>query len=241
MMPVIKHYDGNCHVYVDAEADVEMAAGIVENAKCQRMGVCNACESLLVHEAIAELAFLPKDGGPSSDLEKGDGNCVRMTERVKDLLPGREGRPPKRTGTRNTWARSSASRRRRFARRRRSSTSTDIGSHHTDAIVTRRPHSRRRCSSPRPWIPSAVMVNASTRFNDGGVFGLGRRDRHLDRQVPRPRTLRYRRTDQLQVRGARCGPGSVSCWRRRSQSTRFGPAGASSQGPSEAKHRLTVH
>src|SRR6056297_802629 len=56
-MPVIKHYDGNCHVYVDQSADVEMAASIVENAKCQRMGVCNACESLLVHEAVADRAL----------------------------------------------------------------------------------------------------------------------------------------------------------------------------------------
>ena len=56
-MPVIKHFDGNCHVYVDESADMEMAAKIVENSKCQRMGVCNACESLLVHEAIAAQAL----------------------------------------------------------------------------------------------------------------------------------------------------------------------------------------
>src|SRR5690606_22672499 len=52
-MPVIKHFDGNCHVYVDRKADFEMAIKIVVNAKCQRMGVCNACESLLVHREIA--------------------------------------------------------------------------------------------------------------------------------------------------------------------------------------------
>ena len=56
-MPVIKHYDGNCHVYVDESADIEMAVRVIENAKCQRMGVCNACESLLVHQAIAEEAL----------------------------------------------------------------------------------------------------------------------------------------------------------------------------------------
>ena len=60
-MPVIKHFTGNCHVYVDAAADLEMAERIVVNAKCQRMGVCNAAESLLVHSARAE-AFLPKIG-----------------------------------------------------------------------------------------------------------------------------------------------------------------------------------
>ena len=56
-MPVIKHYDGNCHVYVDQSADIQMATDIVHNAKCQRMGVCNACESLLVHRQIADKAL----------------------------------------------------------------------------------------------------------------------------------------------------------------------------------------
>src|SRR5205085_10929000 len=53
-MPVIKHFTGNCHVYVDASADLVMAERITLNAKCQRMGVCNACESLLVHAKVAD-------------------------------------------------------------------------------------------------------------------------------------------------------------------------------------------
>src|SRR5262249_27126663 len=57
-MPVIKHFDGNCHVYVDASADLTMAREILINSKCQRMGVCNAAESLLVHADVAE-RFLP--------------------------------------------------------------------------------------------------------------------------------------------------------------------------------------
>ncbi len=60
-MPVIKHFTGNCHVYVDRAADLSMAEKITVNAKCQRMGVCNACESLLVHRDIAE-QFLPTIG-----------------------------------------------------------------------------------------------------------------------------------------------------------------------------------
>ena len=52
-MPVLKHYQGNCHVYVDAAADLDMAERIIVNAKCQRPGVCNAAESLLVHAAVA--------------------------------------------------------------------------------------------------------------------------------------------------------------------------------------------
>ena len=58
-MPVIKHFDGNCHVYVDRDADLEMAVQITVNSKCQRMGVCNAAESLLVHRDIAA-TFLPR-------------------------------------------------------------------------------------------------------------------------------------------------------------------------------------
>ncbi|MCC6508712.1 MAG: glutamate-5-semialdehyde dehydrogenase, partial [Pirellulaceae bacterium] len=60
-MPVIKHFDGNCHVYVDRSADLEMALEILINSKCQRMGVCNACESLLVHADVAA-EFLPRVG-----------------------------------------------------------------------------------------------------------------------------------------------------------------------------------
>ncbi len=70
-MPVIKHFDGNCHVYVDETADLEMAANIVENAKCQRMGVCNACESLLVHAAVAASA-LPVDRQATSCQRRRD-------------------------------------------------------------------------------------------------------------------------------------------------------------------------
>ncbi|HCK70623.1 MAG TPA: glutamate-5-semialdehyde dehydrogenase, partial [Planctomycetaceae bacterium] len=56
-MPVIKHFEGNCHVYVDETADLNVAEKIVVNSKCQRMGVCNACESLLVHRSIADQAI----------------------------------------------------------------------------------------------------------------------------------------------------------------------------------------
>src|ERR671931_1344142 len=58
-MPVLKHYQGNCHVYVDRAADLDMAERIIVNAKCQRPGVCNAAESLLVHREIAP-TFLPR-------------------------------------------------------------------------------------------------------------------------------------------------------------------------------------
>jgi glutamate-5-semialdehyde dehydrogenase len=163
-MPVIKHFDGNCHVYVDQSADVEMAVRIVENAKCQRMGVCNACESLLVHKSIAAKA-LPE----VSQRLRARGVEIRADDRaaalINDALPARE----------EDWSteylgptisvaivdsvEEAASHINRY------------GSHHTDAIVT---EDLRSANAFTTLVDSsAVMVNASTRFNDGGVFGLG--------------------------------------------------------------------
>ena len=65
-MPVLKHFLGNCHVYVDRAADLDMAERIVVNAKCQRPGVCNAMESLLVHADVAD-RFLPRIGAVLSE------------------------------------------------------------------------------------------------------------------------------------------------------------------------------
>src|SRR5262249_47322722 len=82
-MPVLKHYKGNCHVYVDQAADLAMAERIVLNAKCQRPGVCNAAESLLVHQAVAE-TFLP---AVAKALHQG-GVELRGCERTRRLVPG---------------------------------------------------------------------------------------------------------------------------------------------------------
>ncbi len=163
-MPVIKHYDGNCHVYVDDSADVEMAAQIVENAKCQRMGVCNAAESLLVHQAIAASA-LPVI---AARLRK-QGVEMRVDDRAMAML---ENALP---ATEEDWSaeylgpiisiavvdslQAAAEHINRY------------GSHHTDAIVTSDLRAADRFT--KLVDSSAVMVNASTRFNDGGVFGLG--------------------------------------------------------------------
>ena len=80
-MPVIKHFDGNCHVYVDAAADLEMAREIIVNSKCQRMGVCNTAESLLVHSDVAA-EFLPLAG---HDLAK-HGVEIRGDQRTCELV-----------------------------------------------------------------------------------------------------------------------------------------------------------
>ncbi|MCC9604150.1 glutamate-5-semialdehyde dehydrogenase [Stieleria sp. JC731] len=163
-MPVIKHYDGNCHVYVDETADIEMAAKIVENAKCQRMGVCNACESLLVHESIAEAA-LPKI------VEKLRAHSVeiRADERAQKLIP--ESVP----ATEEDWGAEylgpiisvaivdSIQQAVRHINK--------YSSHHTEAIVTGTLSAAEIFTGGVD--SSSVMVNASTRFNDGGVFGLG--------------------------------------------------------------------
>lgn len=163
-MPVIKHYDGNCHVYVDASASKEMAVEIVVNSKCQRMGVCNACESLLVHSSAAS-QVLPAIGAAllENDIE------LRGDPQTLQLVPGAV------EASEQDWAEEYLG----------PTISVKVvenmddaiehinryGSHHTDAIVT------RDIDASRAFVKgvdsSAVIVNASTRFNDGGMFGLG--------------------------------------------------------------------
>lgn len=96
-MPVIKHFDGNCHVYVDKAADLPMAIEIVVNSKCQRMGVCNACESLLVHEKLRRNSCLgwrmPWENSRSSF-------AVTRPPRNSYRTPWRQ---PKRIGVPSTW------------------------------------------------------------------------------------------------------------------------------------------
>jgi glutamate-5-semialdehyde dehydrogenase len=163
-MPVIKHFTGNCHVFVDAAADLEMAERITLNAKCQRSGVCNACESLLVHADVAS-EFLPRIGQALSDR----GIEVRGDERTCELIPNA------REATEQDY----------FTEYLGPIISVKVvgsaadaiahinhyGSHHTDAIVTRDLEAARQFT--RGVDSSAVLVNASTRFNDGAEFGLG--------------------------------------------------------------------
>ncbi|WP_182864662.1 glutamate-5-semialdehyde dehydrogenase [Stieleria mannarensis] len=163
-MPVIKHYDGNCHVYVDQSADVDMAAKIVHNAKCQRMGVCNACESLLVHESIAPSA-LPA----IAERLRAENVEIRADQAAAQLIPGSVPANEEDWGTEYlgpvisvALVRSIDDAIKHINR---------YGSHHTDAIVTRDLAAAEAFTAGVD--SSAVMVNASTRFNDGGVFGLG--------------------------------------------------------------------
>ncbi len=163
-MPVLKHYMGNCHVYVDAAADLAMAERIVVNAKCQRPGVCNAMESLLVHQAAAD-GFIPRVG----QALKEQGVEVRGCEITRSYLSSAP------LATEADYAaeysdlilsmkvvpniESAIAHIRRY------------GSKHTDAIVTGDLKAARKFVSEVD--SAAVVVNASTRFNDGFELGLG--------------------------------------------------------------------
>lgn len=163
-MPVIKHYDGNCHVYVDASADLDMAVAITENAKCQRMGVCNACESLLVHADIADV-FLPR-------VEQALGRCgveIRGDALTLRILP--QAKEATEEDYRTEYLGPIISVKIVPSLEAAIEHINQYGSHHTDAIVTESLLAARSFAAAVD--SSAVMVNASTRFNDGGQFGLG--------------------------------------------------------------------
>lgn len=163
-MPVIKHYDGNCHVYVDRSANLKMAERIVVNAKCQRMGVCNACESLVVHSDVAA-EFLPMlaERLQAHEIEiRGDSDVCKLLKDAK--LASEEDWGTEYLGP-------------ILSVRVVSDVDAAIehinryGSKHTDAIVTSElAVAEYFC---RAVDSSAVVVNASTRFNDGGELGLG--------------------------------------------------------------------
>ena len=163
-VPVIKHYKGVCHVYVDNEASIEMAERICMNAKVQRPAVCNAMETLLVHEGIAA-AFLP---AMIAKL-RAAGVEVRGCERTRALAPG-----VKPAGEED-WTTEYLDLILSVRVVKDMDGAIDhierYGSQHTESIVTSDYRKARefldRVNS------SVVLVNASTRFNDGGELGLG--------------------------------------------------------------------
>ena len=163
-MPVLKHYTGNCHVYIDGNADIEMGVRIILNAKAQRPGVCNAAETLLVHRSIAE-AFLP----PAADALLGAGVELRGDASARAIVPAMKAAEPADWDTEYlekilavAVVDSIDAAMEHIARH---------GSGHTEAIVTRDLASARRFVAEVD--SSAVMVNTSTRFNDGAQLGLG--------------------------------------------------------------------
>jgi glutamate-5-semialdehyde dehydrogenase len=163
-MPVIKHYAGNCHVYLDQSANADMAERIVVNAKCQRMGVCNAAESLVIHRAVAE-RLLPRIAKALTDC----GIEIRGDDCTRRLYPTAKPASDEDFATEYLGPIISCkvvgSLDEAIAHINRYS------SQHTEAIVTQDLDAARRFAARID--SSAVMINASTRFNDGGEFGLG--------------------------------------------------------------------
>lgn len=163
-MPVLKHYKGVCHVFVDAEADLEMAEKICLNAKVQRPGVCNAMETLLVHQDVAA-QFLPKMAASFAGEGVQLRGCERTRALIRDCLPAAE----------SDWYEEYLDL--ILAIRVVDDMEEAInhiiryGSQHTEAIVTSNFARAHRFLQEVP--SSLVLVNASTRFNDGFQLGLG--------------------------------------------------------------------
>jgi len=163
-IPVIKHYKGVCHVYVDDLADLDMAESICFNAKVQRPGVCNAMETMLVHAHVA-VRFLPRICRRLAEA----GVELRGCEKTRALWPGAA------AATEEDWAAEYLDL--VLAVRVVEHLGDAIehiaryGSGHTDAIVSE--DVRRIQRFVREVDSSSVMVNTTTRFSDGGEYGLG--------------------------------------------------------------------
>jgi glutamate-5-semialdehyde dehydrogenase len=163
-MPVLKHYQGNCHVYVDVAADLMMAERILVNAKCQRPGVCNAAESLLVHREVAE-TFLPR----AAEALRRRGVEMRGCAETRRLVP--DASPATEADYAAEYLDLILSIKVVDSLDAAVDHITRFGSQHTEAIVTRDLAAARRFTA---LVDSAtVLVNASTRFNDGYELGLG--------------------------------------------------------------------
>ena len=165
-IPVIKHYAGNCHVYVHADAEADMARKIVLNAKCQRPGICNAAETLLVHaDHAAAGGLLSKMIGDllEAGVElRGDERTVANSPKVK---------PAEEEDWRTEYLAAILAVKVVDSLDEAIEHINTYGSKHTDAIVT------ASVAAAEAFVAavdsSSVMVNASTRFSDGGEYGLG--------------------------------------------------------------------
>ncbi len=163
-VPVLKHYKGVCHIFVDASADLDMALKVIENAKCQRPGTCNATETLLVHADVAD-AFLPR----FAELCTHRKIAVRADETSRQIVPTFE------TATEEDWYAEYLDLilAVRVVKDLRAAIAhiNQYGSRHSDAIVTQDDRSANKFL--KEVDSAAVFVNASTRLHDGYEFGLG--------------------------------------------------------------------
>jgi glutamate-5-semialdehyde dehydrogenase len=163
-IPVLKHYKGVCHVYVDEGADLAMAEAVCFNAKVQRPGVCNAMETLLVHRAEAE-RFLPGMARRFAAAGVELRGCATTLRIVPGVVPATDADWPAEFLDLILAVRVVSDMDEAIAH------IGTYGSSHTDAIVTRDYDRAQRFV--REVDSSVVLVNASTRFNDGGQLGLG--------------------------------------------------------------------
>ena len=188
-MPVLKHFSGNCHVYIDTTADLDMAEKILIDAKCQRMGVCNAAESLLVHKNVAE-KYLPR---VAKQLQSHGVEIVGDDETCQ-LLAGIN------RATEEDFAMEFLGPKLSVAVVRSIDEAIDhinrFGSRHTDAIVTTDDAMAERFAARVDT--AVVLINASTRFNDGGELGIG-----AEIGIS---------TDKLHARGP-CGPRELTTYK----------------------------
>lgn len=162
-VPVIKHLDGICHVFVDADADLDMAVQVCDNAKTHRYGVCNAMETLLVDAAVAA-AFLPR----MTEIYRAKGVELRGCERACAITAMQ---PASQEDWSTEYLAPVLSIRVLDGLDEAIAHINHYGSHHTDAIITRDYARARRFLAEVD--SSSVMVNASTRFADGFEYGLG--------------------------------------------------------------------
>ena len=163
-IPVLKHYKGVCHIFVDRDADLDKAIPIILNAKTQRPGVCNALEGLLIHQDIAP-NFLPIISKKLQSAGVQLRGCPQCANLVTEIQPAAD----------TDWGRE-------FLDlilcvkivtgfEEAKSYIEQYGSRHTESIITENYSTAQRFINEID--ASAVMINASTRFNDGGELGLG--------------------------------------------------------------------
>jgi glutamate-5-semialdehyde dehydrogenase len=163
-VPVLKHYKGVCHVFVDASADHAAALAIIENAKCQRPSVCNAMETLLVHRDIAGV-FLPKVAAFATRRNVTLHGCKETCAILPGCVPA----------TKESWTTEylTLDMSVRVVKDVKAAIAhiNTYGSHHSDSILTADTRNTKRFL--KEVDSSSVYANASTRFTDGGEFGMG--------------------------------------------------------------------
>ena len=165
-IPVIQHYKGVCHIFVDKSASLERVPEIISNAKVQRPGVCNALETLLVHSNVAE-TVLPKIGSQLTD----EGVSIRGCTKTQKILKEFDVAPATEDDWKAEYLDLTLAIRVVTSLEDAISHIADYGSSHTEAILTEDEDSAAKFISAVQ--SSTILVNASTRFADGGELGLG--------------------------------------------------------------------